>query len=63
MLDMKDLVNQTEAELKVHLEQISLEIFKLKSELSATRKLPRPHLLKDKKKDRARILTALNKKQ
>lgn len=62
MLKMKDLNGQTKAELQQQFELLSAEVFNLKCELSVSRKLEKPHMLKDKKKDRARILTALNKK-
>lgn len=62
MLDMKELISQPEAELRAKHEQLSGEIFELRNELRATGKLVKPHELKEKKKDRARLLTALNKK-
>ena len=62
MLKMKDLNSQSKAELQQQFEQLSAEIFNLRCELSISRKLEKPHELKDKKKDRARILTALNQK-
>ena len=45
-------------DLAAHLEEINKTIFLLQCELKATRKLQQPHLLRSKKKDRARILTA-----
>jgi ribosomal protein L29 len=45
-------------DLTAHLEEINKTIFQLQCELKATRKLQQPHLLRSKKKDRARILTA-----
>ncbi|MBP9841632.1 MAG: 50S ribosomal protein L29 [Simkaniaceae bacterium] len=45
-------------DLMIHLEEINKTIFQLQCELKATRKLQQPHLLRSKKKDRARILTA-----
>jgi large subunit ribosomal protein L29 len=60
MLDFKELKNQTKAELLAKYEELSADIFKLKNNLNITRKLEKPHELKEKKKDRARVLTALN---
>lgn len=60
MLDFKELKNQTKAELLAKYEELSADIFKLKNDLNITRKLEKPHELKEKKKDRARVLTALN---
>ena len=34
----------------------------MKSEFSITRKLEKPHLLRDKKRDRARVMTVINQK-
>ncbi|MCH9630500.1 MAG: hypothetical protein S4CHLAM37_05010 [Chlamydiia bacterium] len=63
MSTMNELINQPEEELRINLEQLSREIYELKSELSVSRKLDKPHELKEKKKSRARILTALNKQK
>ncbi|MCH9614373.1 MAG: hypothetical protein SP1CHLAM54_16680 [Chlamydiia bacterium] len=49
----------TKEELNVRSEELLAEIFELRSELSMARKLEKPHLLRAKKKERARILTAL----
>ena len=51
MLKMKDLNGQTKAELQQQFELLSAEVFNLKCELSVSRKLDKPHMLKDKKKD------------
>ena len=48
-------------DLKAHLEDINKAIFQLQCELKATRKLQQPHLIRSKKKDRARILTAVRR--
>jgi large subunit ribosomal protein L29 len=44
----------------VHLDR---EIFALRNELAMNRKLDKPHLIKAKRKDKARILTILTQKQ
>ncbi|MGR3973677.1 MAG: 50S ribosomal protein L29 [Candidatus Rhabdochlamydia sp.] len=59
MLKMNDLMNQTPSELKTLYQTLSKEIYKLKCELKVNRKIEKPHLLQGKKKDRARVLTAL----
>ena len=38
------------------------EVFEMRCELATTRKLDKPHLLKQRKKERARVLTALRQK-
>ena len=54
--------DQSVDELKVLYRDLSKEIFELNNELRMTRKLEKPHLLKAKKKDRARIMTVLRQK-
>ncbi len=39
------------------------EIFSLRNELAVQRKLEKPHLLKAKRKERARLLTILTQKE
>lgn len=49
-------------ELKVLYRELSKEIFDMRNEKAISRKLEKPHLLKEKVKDRARVLTFLNAK-
>jgi large subunit ribosomal protein L29 len=63
MLKVKELVNQPENELEAQYEQLSRDIFILQNELKMSKKLEKPHELSQKKKDRARVLTALNQKR
>ncbi len=63
MLKAKDLVSLTVEDLKIKHEELNAEIFELLNELRVSRKLEHPHMLKEKKKDRARILTVLRQKQ
>ena len=51
------------AELKAQVLELNKEIFQLRNELAVQRKLEKPHLLKEKKKNKARILTILTQKQ
>ncbi len=62
MLKMEDLKNQSNEELKNIQHSLSREIYGLKCELKINRKTEKPHLLREKKKDRARVLTALQQK-
>jgi len=57
---MKDLSID---ELKAKASELHREVFELYSELAFNRKLEKPHLLKAKKKERARVLTILTQKQ
>ncbi len=63
MLKAKELKDQTESELKLAFRDLSKEIFNLTNELRLARKLEKPHLLREKKRDRARILTVLRQKE
>ena len=63
MLKAKELKDQSTEELNALELDLSREIFELKNELKTARKLEKPHLLKEKRKDRARILTILSQKK
>lgn len=62
MLKAKELINLSVEELEGQYEDICKDIFELTNELRVSRKLEKPHELKDKKKDRARIKTVLRQK-
>jgi len=59
-MKIQELREQSEVELLAKLEEVKSELFNLVNELKVTRKLEQPHLVKEKKKLRARILTLLN---
>jgi large subunit ribosomal protein L29 len=62
-MKVKEIRDQSEQELGALAMDLEKEIFQLKNELSVARKLEKPHLLKTKRKDRARVLTILSQKQ
>lgn len=62
MVKKKTMNDQSAEELKILYHDLSREIFDLSNELSMARKLDKPHLLRAKKKDRARVMTALRQK-
>jgi len=62
MLEVKELKAQTLDELRTQVRDLSREIFEIKTEFSITRKLEKPHLLRAKKRDRARLMTIMNQK-
>lgn len=62
MLKASDLRNQTPDELKAVYQDLSKEIFEIRTEYSITRKLEKTHLLREKKRDRARVMTVLKQK-
>jgi large subunit ribosomal protein L29 len=49
-------------ELNVLYRELSKEIFEMRNEKAISRKLDKPHLLKQKIKDRARALTFIKQK-
>ena len=63
MLKTNELINRTNEELKAQYEDICRDIFQLTNELRVSRRLEKPHELKEKKKDRARILGVLRQKK
>ena len=63
MLKVDEIIGQSVQELEALYRQLSEEIFSLSNELRMSKKLEKPHKLKEKKKDRARVLTALNQKR
>ncbi|KAG6559502.1 Ribosomal L29 protein [Candidatus Rhabdochlamydia oedothoracis] len=59
----KELRDQSKEELQALYADLSKEIFELRNELKTTRKLEKPHLIRLKKRDRARVLTVLQEKK
>ncbi len=58
----KNLRDLSIEELHAMYRDLSREIFDLSNELRMVRKIERPHLFRDKRRDRARILTVLRQK-
>lgn len=63
MAKASELKDQSEQELRAQYRDLSKEIFGLKNDLSIARKLDKPHLVREKKRDRARVLTVLRQKE
>lgn len=59
----EDLGAYSVVELQEKEKALSLEVFTLRNTLSVQRKLEKPHMLKAKRKERARVLTQLTKKK
>ena len=57
-----ELKDQSVDELKAMYHELSKDIFQLKNESRMTRKMEKPHLVREKKRDRARVLTVLRQK-
>ena len=62
MSHIKEMRDLTTGQLESMLEDLNREIYELKNQLSSARKLEKPHLLKEKKKDRARVMFILAEK-
>ncbi len=59
----KKKTEDSAAEMVAKARQLEREVFDLRNTLAVERKLEKPHLLKAKRHERARILTALTKQQ
>lgn len=59
----KNFNDQSIEELNTAYVDLSRDIFRLKNELKTAHKLEKPHKIRQMKKDRARVLTALRAKQ
>ena len=57
MIKIEEIREQSDEQLEFRLEEIDREFFNLINELKANHKLEKPHLLKNLKKEKARILT------
>ena len=62
MVKAKEIEHLSVEELEGQYEDVCRHIFELKNEQRLSRKLEKPHELKERKKDRARILTVLRQK-
>ncbi len=62
MRKVSELKDQSADELKAMFHELSKDIFQIKNEARMTRKMEKPHLIREKKRDRARVLTLLRQK-
>jgi len=60
MVTVKELREQSQEELKALYQDLSKELFQLRNEMKVTRKIEKPHLVRMKKRDRARVMTILH---
>jgi large subunit ribosomal protein L29 len=63
MSKLKQLRDQSVDDLKNLCQDLSKEIFNLRNEMNVTQKVEKPHLLRMKKKERARVLTLIREKE
>ena len=63
MSELQQMKSESIEELQARHLELSKEIFMLTSELKSMRKIDQPHLIRAKKKERARVLTLINQKK
>jgi large subunit ribosomal protein L29 len=63
MAKAKELRDQATEELKAIYQDLSRELFQMRNEMKVTRKIEKSHLVRAKKKDRARVMTILREKE
>ncbi|NBO23675.1 MAG: 50S ribosomal protein L29 [Chlamydiae bacterium] len=63
MLDLKEIRSQASEAIQAQIKEMAKEIYNLENELRLNRKLDKPHLLRSKKKDRARLMLVLHEKK
>ncbi|MEX0962013.1 MAG: 50S ribosomal protein L29 [Simkaniaceae bacterium] len=63
MMKYSDLANQNEEDLSNLLNDLERELFTLRNRLGIERKVDKPHLIKENRRNKARILTALSAKK
>lgn len=62
MLNSNQLKEQSVDELKLMYIDLTKELFNFSNEVKRTRKMEKPHLMREKRRDRARILTELRQR-
>ena len=63
MAKAKELREQSAEDLKGLYQDLSKELFQLRNEMKVTRKMEKPHLVRSKRKDRARVMTILRENE
>jgi large subunit ribosomal protein L29 len=63
MAKARDYRDQSSEELEASYEDIRKELFQLKNETRRSKKVDKPHLFRQKRKDLARLLTVINEKR
>ena len=63
MAKTKELRDQAPEELKQLYQDLSKELFQMRNEMKVTRKIEKAHLVRMKKRDRARVMTILREKE
>ncbi len=62
MSKVAELREKAAQELKDQIQDLTSELYRMHCELKITRKIDKPHLIKEKRRQRARLLTILGEK-
>lgn len=63
MAKAQELRDQSQEELEALYEDLNKKVFELRNQQSLEKKLDEPHMLRESKKNIARVLTVLREKQ
>ncbi len=63
MAKAKELRDLSQEDLKALYQDLSKELFQMRNEMKIARKMDKPHLVRMKRKDRARAMTILREKE
>ncbi len=63
MAKIKELRDQTDEQLVILIEDLDKEVFELRNEMAMNKKIEKPHLIREKKRTKARALTILSEKK
>ena len=63
MSNIQELRDMTIDQLEVYIEDLDKQLFKFRNQLASMKRLEKPHLIKDKRRDKARALMVLNEKK
>ena len=63
MAKVQELRDQSQEELKALYEDLHKKVFELRNQQSLEKKLDEPHMIRESKKNIARVLTVLREKQ
>lgn len=62
MLKMKDLMDESLQALQLKKQELEATLFKLVSDKNINRKIEKPHLIVHARRDKARVMTAIQMK-
>jgi large subunit ribosomal protein L29 len=63
MTTLKEIRDQTDEQLNILIEDLDKEVFELRNEFAMNKKIEKSHLIREKKKTKARALTILSERK